>query len=61
MKRYLLLSLTLIVTFVLASCAPAAPPEPTGPVTVDVWFHSGKGEERDVLDAQVTGVEREST
>jgi multiple sugar transport system substrate-binding protein len=24
------------------------------PVTVDVWFHSGKGEERDVLDAQVT-------
>lgn len=23
-------------------------------VTVDVWFHSGKGEERDVLDAQVT-------
>jgi multiple sugar transport system substrate-binding protein len=24
------------------------------PVTIDVWFHSGKGEERDVLDAQVT-------
>lgn len=23
------------------------------PVTVTVWFHSGKGEERDVLDAQV--------
>jgi multiple sugar transport system substrate-binding protein len=23
-------------------------------VTVDVWFHSGKGEERDVLDAQVS-------
>ena len=23
------------------------------PVTVKVWFHSGKGEERDVLDAQV--------
>jgi multiple sugar transport system substrate-binding protein len=22
-------------------------------VTIDVWFHSGKGEERDVLDAQV--------
>jgi len=54
MKRYLLLSLTLILTFVLASCAPAATPEPAGPVTVDVWFHSGKGEERDVLDAQVT-------
>jgi len=28
--------------------APAAEP-----VTVEVWFHSGKGEERDVLDAQV--------
>ena len=24
------------------------------PITVDIWFHSGKGEERDVLDAQVT-------
>ena len=23
-------------------------------VTIDVWFHSGKGEERDVLDAQVS-------
>lgn len=34
----------------------AEPEEPmTGEaVTVDVWFHSGKGEERDVLDAQVT-------
>jgi multiple sugar transport system substrate-binding protein len=29
--------------------------EPMGAeaVTIDVWFHSGKGEERDVLDAQV--------
>jgi multiple sugar transport system substrate-binding protein len=28
--------------------------EPAGEaVTVEVWFHSGKGEERDVLDAQV--------
>ena len=24
------------------------------PVTVEVWFHSGKGEEREVLDAQVS-------
>ena len=30
--------------------APAA----AEPVTIDVWFHSGKGEERDVLDAQVS-------
>jgi multiple sugar transport system substrate-binding protein len=27
--------------------------EAVEPVTVTVWFHSGKGEERDVLDAQV--------
>lgn len=27
---------------------------PAEAVTVDIWFHSGKGEERDVLDAQVT-------
>lgn len=38
---------------------PAEPEEPeemaaTEPTTVEVWFHSGKGEERDVLDAQVT-------
>jgi multiple sugar transport system substrate-binding protein len=33
----------------------AAPAEEAAaePVTVTVWFHSGKGEERDVLDAQV--------
>jgi len=29
-------------------------PEESEPVTIDVWFHSGKGEEREVLDAQVT-------
>ena len=32
----------------------AEEPAAAEPVTVDVWFHSGKGEERDVLDAQVT-------
>ena len=35
----------------------AEPEEPAGEMektTVEVWFHSGKGEERDVLDAQVT-------
>jgi multiple sugar transport system substrate-binding protein len=53
-KSTILISLTLITAFVLASCGGAAPAEPTGPVTVDVWFHSGKGEERDVLDGQVT-------
>jgi multiple sugar transport system substrate-binding protein len=28
--------------------------EVSEPVTIDVWFHSGKGEEREVLDEQVT-------
>jgi multiple sugar transport system substrate-binding protein len=32
--------------------APAV--EEVEPVTIDVWFHSGKGEEREVLDEQVT-------
>lgn len=35
---------------------PAAPEEVEKPetTTIDVWFHSGKGEEREVLDEQVT-------
>ena len=33
---------------------PAAADAAAEPVTIDVWFHSGKGEEREVLDAQVT-------
>ncbi|MGD8968766.1 MAG: hypothetical protein PVI07_14770, partial [Anaerolineae bacterium] len=33
--------------------APTEAPPEAEPVTVEVWFHSGKGEERDVLDAQV--------
>jgi len=33
---------------------PAPGQEAQEPVTIEVWFHSGKGEERDVLDAQVT-------
>jgi multiple sugar transport system substrate-binding protein len=36
--------------------ATAAPEEPKAegePVTIEVWFHSGKGAEREVLDAQV--------
>ncbi|MDY7079893.1 MAG: extracellular solute-binding protein, partial [Chloroflexota bacterium] len=65
-----LLSLLVIVSTLVVACGPApteapaeptaAPAEPTAapaepePVTVEVWFHSGKGEERDVLDAQVT-------
>jgi multiple sugar transport system substrate-binding protein len=67
-KRMALLSLLAILVLVAVACAGAAPQAPaeqpaeTGgeapaaaePVTVDVWFHSGKGEERDVLDAQVT-------
>jgi len=65
MKKYLLLSLMLMFVVVLAACGggeDVAPPEeaapeeaaPSEPVEIEVWFHSGKGEERDVLDAQVT-------
>jgi multiple sugar transport system substrate-binding protein len=63
-KRTLWSLLTLLVivsTLVIACGAPAteAPPAEeeapaeAEPVTIKVWFHSGKGEERDVLDAQV--------
>ncbi|MDY6878149.1 MAG: sugar ABC transporter substrate-binding protein [Chloroflexota bacterium] len=63
-----LLSLLVIVSMLAVACgggATEAPPPtdapaeateaPAGPepVTVEVWFHSGKGEEREVLDAQV--------
>jgi multiple sugar transport system substrate-binding protein len=56
------LALLVVLSMILAACGQAEetqPPEeiePTEsmePVTIDVWFHSGKGEERDVLDAQV--------
>jgi multiple sugar transport system substrate-binding protein len=52
-KRNVLWTITIVVILasILAACGGT---EPAGPVTVDVWFHSGKGEERDVLDAQVT-------
>jgi multiple sugar transport system substrate-binding protein len=49
-------SLVIVVTLALgAFCftpVVAAPPAEE-PTTIEVWFHSGKGEERDVLDAQV--------
>ncbi len=64
-----LLGMLVIVSILAVSCGPKpteapspteAPAEATEapakpePVTVEVWFHSGKGEEREVLDAQVT-------
>jgi multiple sugar transport system substrate-binding protein len=53
--------LVIVSTLAVACAAPAteAPPAEeeapaeAEPVTIKVWFHSGKGEERDVLDAQV--------
>lgn len=64
MKYLLHLSMLIIVALVVSACtAPASAPADTAApaeeaaaeegVTIDVWFHSGKGEERDVLDAQV--------
>lgn len=34
---------------------PTSPPSAEGPVTVDVWFHSGRGEERDALTKIFSG------
>jgi multiple sugar transport system substrate-binding protein len=49
-----------VVSLLASACVPAPAPAPAAepaaaaePVTIEVWFHSGKGEERDVLDAQV--------
>lgn len=41
-----LLTLSFLASFMLVVSA-------ADPVTIEVWFHSGKGEEREVLDAQV--------
>lgn len=68
-KWFMLISILVVVSMLLVACGETSAPveeEPAGeepaveepvaaePVTVDVWFHSGKGEEREVLDAQVT-------
>lgn len=53
----LIISLFTLLMVLLAACGgtePVVEEVAAEPVTVDVWFHSGKGEERDVLDAQVT-------
>jgi len=63
----LILVLTFLVSACVANPTPEVPAtpavsEPTAPeevekpetITIDVWFHSGKGEEREVLDEQVT-------
>jgi multiple sugar transport system substrate-binding protein len=52
-KLLFLIPLFALLAVALVACG-GGEEEPTGPVTVDVWFHSGKGEEREVLDAQVT-------
>jgi len=51
MKKLLYFILTLfILSFVTSFMLMGSAAEP---VTITVWFHSGKGEEREVLDAQV--------
>lgn len=66
-KLWSILAILVILAFLITACQPkatptAAPKETTAPttapskpepVTVEVWFHSGKGEEREVLEAQV--------
>lgn len=59
-KSLRVISLLVIAALVLAACpspttqvpATEPPPKPEK-VKIKVWFHSGKGEEREVLDAQV--------
>ena len=63
-KLMLIIALFTMLSVLLTACGggnepavnnePVVEDEPAEPVTVEVWFHSGKGEERDVLDAQVT-------
>jgi len=59
-KSLRVISLLVIAALVLAACpSPATqvpatePPPKPEKVKIKVWFHSGKGEEREVLDAQV--------
>jgi len=51
MKRLSLFILTFLILSFLTSFMLVA--SAADPVTIEVWFHSGKGEEREVLDAQV--------
>jgi len=53
-----MLALVMVLSLILSACGAPATEAPTEapqdePVAVEVWFHSGKGEEREVLDAQV--------
>ncbi len=50
MKKLTWFTLILLTVLLLTSFTLTALAEP---VTIEVWFHSGKGEEREVLDAQV--------
>jgi len=59
-KWFLMIIVSVIFSMLLVSCGQTVEetvveePAAEEPVTIDVWFHSGKGEEREVLDAQVT-------
>lgn len=50
MKKLSLFTLILLTVLLLTSFTLTALADP---VTIEVWFHSGKGEEREVLDAQI--------
>lgn len=68
-RLFLVISIFVVFSFLVTACGTPAEPEVEEPeageeieepeeetetVTIDVWFHSGKGEEREVLDEQVT-------
>jgi len=52
MKKVSMFLLVLVMVFPAFSGG-QSDAESDGPVTVDVWFHSGKGEEREVLNTQI--------
>ncbi|MBN1264634.1 MAG: sugar ABC transporter substrate-binding protein [Anaerolineales bacterium] len=57
---WFIVTLLIVLSMALSACGSTTAEEPAGEepsadtTEVEVWFHSGKGEERDVLDAQVT-------
>ncbi len=53
MKKILLLVVVLVSVFPLFAGGNKEA-EAGGPVTIEVWFHSGKGEEREVLETQIS-------
>ncbi len=53
MKKVSLVLLIILTAIPLFAGGQQEAAEADGPVTIEVWFHSGKGEEREVLNTQI--------